>query len=318
MLILVAAIIFTNGVESLGKRLGLSEGGVGSVLAAVGTALPETVVPIIAIVWIGGSEAVDVGIGAILGAPFMLVTLTLPLTAAWILILSALNRRQPVFAINKDLPIIDLGYFLSAFSLAILASLFSFPFLKYAVAFVLIAVYIRYLSVILRTGEVNHAAVPPLYFARKTADPSLGIILLQIVAALVLMVTGAHVFVDMVKDIAPALGISPLILSLLLTPVATELPEKFNSLVWVSQKKDTLAVGNITGAMVFQGTIPVSIGMVFTPWKLDHLILVCASIAIVSALIYYLILKKSGAWKPWQVLAGGFLYIGFGLYLWLQ
>ena len=47
--ILVAASLFTNAVEILGARLGLQQGAVGSVLAAVGTALPETMIPVVAI-----------------------------------------------------------------------------------------------------------------------------------------------------------------------------------------------------------------------------------------------------------------------------
>ena len=42
--ILGAAVIFTNAVEILGDRLGLGHGAVGSILAAVGTALPETMI----------------------------------------------------------------------------------------------------------------------------------------------------------------------------------------------------------------------------------------------------------------------------------
>jgi cation:H+ antiporter len=49
-IILLGAEVFVNGIEWLGKKLNLSEGAVGSVLAAVGTALPETLIPIIAIV----------------------------------------------------------------------------------------------------------------------------------------------------------------------------------------------------------------------------------------------------------------------------
>lgn len=73
--ILAGANIFTNGIEWLGKRLNLSEGAVGSILAAVGTAMPETMVPVIAILFGPGGNAHEVGIGAILGAPFMLSTL---------------------------------------------------------------------------------------------------------------------------------------------------------------------------------------------------------------------------------------------------
>ena len=70
--ILFGAQLFTNGVEWIGEAFGLSEGAVGSVLAAIGTALPETLLPLIAILS-GGSVAGDeIGVGAILGAPLVL------------------------------------------------------------------------------------------------------------------------------------------------------------------------------------------------------------------------------------------------------
>ncbi len=78
--IVLACVLFTNAIEHLGEKLNLSEGAVGSVLAAVGTALPETILPLVAIVgaYVTGSNieaGQEIGIGAILGAPFMLGTL---------------------------------------------------------------------------------------------------------------------------------------------------------------------------------------------------------------------------------------------------
>jgi Ca2+/Na+ antiporter len=66
------------------------------------------------------------------------------------------------------------------------------------------------------------------------------------------------------------LGVEPLIISLVLAPFATELPEKANSFFWMRDGKDSLALGNITGAMVFQSTLPVSIGLGFTAWSSIH------------------------------------------------
>lgn len=86
LVILIGAELFTNGVEWLGSRLGLSEGAVGNLLAAVGTALPESIIPLVA--FLGGDEAaMHIGIGAILGAPFMLGTLAMFVTgfSAWLL-----------------------------------------------------------------------------------------------------------------------------------------------------------------------------------------------------------------------------------------
>src|SRR4030095_15053765 len=76
--ILAGALLFTNAVEWIGHRLQLGEGAVGSRLAAVGTAIPETLISIVALV--GAKEgADDVAIGAIVGAPFLLATLAMGL-----------------------------------------------------------------------------------------------------------------------------------------------------------------------------------------------------------------------------------------------
>ena len=67
------------------------------------------------------------------------------------------------------------------------------------------------------------------------------------------------------EHLSKSVGIPAGLIALVLAPLATELPEKFNSVIWLRDNKDTLAIGNITGAMVFQSTIPVSIGVLFTP-----------------------------------------------------
>ena len=72
LIILFAAELFTNGIEWMGRRLGLGEGAVGSVLAAVGTALPETLIPIIAIIFATGEGSHEVGVGGLQGGPVML------------------------------------------------------------------------------------------------------------------------------------------------------------------------------------------------------------------------------------------------------
>ncbi len=74
-------------------------------------------------------------------------------------------------------------------------------------------------------------------------------------------------------------------LSLLLAPLATELPEKANSFLWVRDGKDDLALGNITGAMVFQSTIPVAVGVAFTAWQLDRLAILAAGLALAGGAV---------------------------------
>lgn len=96
-----------------------------------------------------------------------------------------------------------------------------------------------------------------------------------------------------------------------MTTVATELPEKMNSVLWLGKGRNTMAIGNITGAMVFQGSFPVAFGMAFTPWNISQSTLISAFLAIISLLYFYIMLKKSGGLHFRDLLFGGAAYAGF-------
>jgi cation:H+ antiporter len=104
------------------------------------------------------------------------------------------------------------------------------------------------------------------------------------------------------------LGVSALLLSLLIIPIATELPEKVNSIIWIRRGKDTLAFGNITGAMVFQGTLLPAIGILLTPWEPRREVATGVMITYVAA-IWLRTATQRGKLRIWQ------LYVNGGLYL---
>ena len=310
-IILIGAEAFTNGVEWLGKRLGLGAGAVGSILAAVGTALPETMVPLMAFLNGGdGPEGTDIGIGAILGAPFMLATLAFFITGVTALIVRSGNAPLKV---DKKVVKRDLGFFLILYSIAVAASFVHLQTLKYGAAILLAAGYLIYVLLTLRTskGGANQEKLTSLYAARRNDNPSLSTIILQIVLALAAIAVGAHVFVKAVQPLAMALGIPVLALSLIITPIATELPEKFNSVLWIRRGKDTLALGNLTGAMVFQSSVIPAIGIALTPWRLDSLALWSAFLALGAALIPYCSIYRRGSLTPAGLLWGGVFYLIF-------
>jgi cation:H+ antiporter len=167
------------------------------------------------------------------------------------------------------------------------------------------------------TGECR-----ALYFHRTAESPHLKLVILQVVVALIAIIFGARLFVDELTSIAATLGVPAMVISLLITPVATELPEKFNSVIWMGQKKDTLALGNITGAMVFQSTFPVAIGLVFTEWRLweegEWYAVVAAGVALLSgALLYGRLRFTKGGFGLGSLLFGGALYAAYvGAVLW--
>jgi cation:H+ antiporter len=95
-----------------------------------------------------------------------------------------------------------------------------------------------------------------------------------------------------------------------LSPLATELPEKYNSVVWIRQGKDHLALANITGAMVFQSCIPVALGLAYSPWRLTNPELLAGSIALASVAVLFINLRDSELGTP-TLLIGGAAYAIF-------
>src|SRR5207344_1981144 len=90
----------------------------GSVLAAVGTAMPETLIAIVALLSVDeGSE--DVAIGAIVGAPFLLATLAMGLVGLFAYLYR--DRREQGVELRAHRPTLerDLIFFLGFFALAL-------------------------------------------------------------------------------------------------------------------------------------------------------------------------------------------------------
>lgn len=312
--IILACEAFVNSIEWVGKKLNLSEGAVGSVLAAVGTALPETIIPIIAIVgaWRSGNvSGTEIGIGAIVGAPFMLATLAMFVIGTAVIIFVRQGRRTEEMTVDAAVMTRDLRFFILAYSGAILASFIPSHGIKIVGGFVLLALYGWYVWETLKhPGELGEN-LAPLYFAPRKEAPGMPIIMAQVVAALIGIVIGAHFFIHQVEHLADVFGLPALILSLIVTPIATELPEKFNSVLWVRVKKDTLALGNVTGAMVFQSCIPPAVGLWLTPWNLGVTSFLSAALAIGSAALIWFQLKRTGTLNPFILLLGGAFYLVF-------
>ncbi len=317
-IILGGAAVFTNGVEWLGRRLGLSDAAIGSILAGIATALPETLIPVIAIFFGTTQAEADIGIGAILGAPLMLGTLVLPLLAAFLLLLGRMNKRSPEFALDYPAARLDLAFFLPAYGLAFLAAMLPLAAVRYAAAAALLLMYGWYVRLHWMSGEVSALELSPLFFYRRPGTPPTALVVAQVTLGLALLIGGAHLFVHVVKESATGLGVSPLILSLIVAPIATELPETMNSFFWVYQKKDTLAVGNITGAMVLQGTIPVSVGLLGTSWNLDAQSLISVALPIGAAALLLLQIRATGRWRTGALVFTAFLYAGYMAYLFLR
>ncbi|MGZ6228196.1 MAG: sodium:calcium antiporter [Candidatus Binataceae bacterium] len=315
--ILAGSEMFTNGVEWAGHHLSLSEAAVGSLLAAVGTALPETLIPAVALIMSHGVPGAhsEVGVGAIVGAPLMLSTIAL-----FVMGVAALGFRRRRGRIALRVPRIDarrdLVFFLPVFIATVLLGMANLPAAaRYALGAILLAVYASYAVVILKLRrsaetEVEHGLHLERVLGGNPFDPHGRSTVMQVLIGVVAILIGAYVFVDQIVFLSQHANLSPGVLSLILSPLATELPEKYNAVVWIRQSKDNLALANITGAMVFQSCIPVALGLVFTPWHLTSAELLGGAIAVFSAALLYVNLRDGELGTP-TLIVGGVAYAVF-------
>lgn len=317
VVILIAAEVFTNALEHLGEKLGISEGVTGSLFAAVGTALPETSVPLLALL-AGTQNAAtneEIGVGAILGAPLMLATLSICLMA-----ISVWKRRGTQGHLRPERTGLtrDLNFFIIAFSFAAIAMYVPHTLVavRYAFGFCMVMIYFVYVMMTINASkalvEDGHAteAGGEMFLCKTGLPNNMAVIVIQLLLGLGLLVAGAKGFIGGVEEASELLGISALLLSLLIIPIATELPEKVNSILWIRKGKDTLAFGNITGAMVFQGTLLPAIGIMLTPWEPRKEVLLGIVLTLIAAIwLRYLVAK--GGLRVWHLLVNGAIYVTY-------
>ncbi|HET7455197.1 MAG TPA: sodium:calcium antiporter [Solirubrobacterales bacterium] len=314
--VLAGALLFTNAVEWIGHKLEVGVGAVGSILAAVGTAMPETLIAIVALVGTKeGSE--DVAVGAIVGAPFLLATLAMGLVGLFAYLYR--DKRDQGLQLNVHRPTLerDLLFFLVLFAIGGALAWGPPAPLRIAVGIAFLLAYVGYIALTLKGGgEVqSEESLNPLIFERRAErreDPGMLLCVIQLLVGLGAMVGGAHLFVEELLKLAESIGAEPLVLALILAPLATELPEKVNSFFWVREGKDALALGNITGAMVFQSMIPVGIGLIFTSWELNWHAVLSIGLGLAGGLLAYESLHLGRRFKlpsviGWFVLYGAFI-----------
>ncbi len=283
---------FVNGVEWVGRKTGVSQNAVGTVLAAFGTALPESVVTFVAVVFGHDAAAKSIGVGAALGGPLVLATIAYPVVGIRLLLTWPNASRQPV-----DLDASRLGrdqsWFLLIFLFKIALGFVAFT-IKPWLGWLFLMAYAVYTWIEMRhEGDKPEGEPEALKFQSKRPVPNTAFAVLQTLLALVVIFAVSHVFVTQLAVVGPWLGIPSAVVALLLSPIATELPETMNAIIWIRQGKHRLALANISGAMMIQATVPTALGLFFTPWLFDRALALSAVVTAVAVLGLMLFLRRN-------------------------
>ncbi|MFF2624743.1 sodium:calcium antiporter [Kitasatospora griseola] len=326
---------FVNAVEWLGERLNVGKMAVGTILAAFGTALPESVVTLVAVTTGGTEEAKNIGVGAAMGGPLALATVAYGITGVALLVKrrrdraaalatgAALVPASVALGTEKDMRRLakDQKWFLPIFFVKVSLGLVAFAF-KPTLGVLFFAAYAAYFWREIRASRADEAAgdedddeeeeLEALKIQPKKASPDTWAVVAQTLATLVVIFFAAHYFVAQLDVIGPMLGLSATVTALLLSPIATELPEIMNAIIWVRQGKVKLALANVSGSMMIQATVPSGIGLLFTKWHFDGPLL-WSGLVTMAAIVYLLLTMRAHRLTPARLAVAAGFYAVFAV-----
>lgn len=304
--IYVACEYFVNSIEWLGKKLNLSATATGTVLAAFGTALPESAVTFVAVVMGRTAEVRDIGVGAAMGGPLVLATIAYAVVgiALWCN-RHRLGRASMRVQVEHARLARDQAWFLSIFVVKCALGLIVFAFKPWLGVLFLLA-YALYVWRELKddSDASDDEQLEALKFQPRAANPSMLSVSLQAALSLGVIAVASHIFVSQIEHIGLAMHLPPHLVALVLSPVATELPETMNALIWVRQGKERLALANISGAMMIQATVPSALAIFATPWMFDVPLIVSGVITAVAIVYLWWLFRRGGVDGSRLVLVG--------------
>jgi cation:H+ antiporter len=325
---------FVNGVEWFGAQFKVGAVAVGTILAAAGTALPESVVTLVAALF-GGRESGDsIAVGAALGGPLVVGSIAYGVTGAMLLLHRGDQAKARATAMAAGRPEADLpeelrdrgladvdtrrlakgqSWFLVIFAVKVTLGLVAFA-VKPWLGLLFFAAYGVYFWREMRTEDdgASGEGLEPLKIQPRRGTPARWAVVVQTLVTLVVIFAASQVFVTQLEWAGSALGLSPVVVALLLSPVATELPEILNAIIWVRAGKTQLALANISGAMMIQATVPSGIGLLFTPWSFDGPLLL-AGVVTAAAVVYLLRMLRSRKLTPLKLTAAAGFYAVFAV-----
>lgn len=312
VLIYLSSEYFVNSIEWLGHHLNISQHATGSILAAIGTALPETTVTFIALICANSPAEQNIGIGSALGGPMILSTLAFSIVGLSLLLKST---NEPVLSLSRNLRLsYNQLWFILVFFTQLALSFVQFPY-KYLFGLGFFLIYMFYLRLEMKGSDEPEQLdfKEPLKFDPTAKIPNSKRIYLQTTLSIIVMFVSSNIFVEQLQILAPMLGLSPQLIGLLLSPIATELPEILNAVIWIRQGKKNLALANISGSMMVQTTVPTGFGILLTTWDLDRYSLLSSILTLMAGVSLFWLLRTNKITPKNLMLLGGYYLIFIAL-----
>jgi len=318
VLVIFAAILFTNAIEYLGYKMNWSRSFVGAVLAPLFTSFPELVVFLVAVFIYGGEAGEAIGIGTLYGQPFMASSLSYGLVGFIAIIGYYMKKRSDlVFEVEREL-IIPYTFITILFPLTLFPAIFPSIYTRVIGSMIFLGSYVGYIYLMYskRITLIEEEVEKP--YLDRFINNDMVSTALQLAISVIMLYYGSEVLVSAVDSLASLMGITPLAMSLIAIPAVTALPETASALVWGYRGRDTLSIASLVGEKILYSTFYPGIGIILTSWTYDfHAALSVIATTVISLILLYYIYKRR---IPWYGLMIGFVFFILYAYIvfWLH
>ncbi len=310
-LLLVGANYLVDASVAIAQRAKISNFIIGLTIVGIGTSAPELFVSIQSALTGHG----DIAMGNVLGSNIANVFLIMGVTA--IILPFEINREQS----RRDIPIgivVSILVFLLAND-AIIPGITENNMSRIDGILLLIVFVIYMAVVILKKGKNPKEAIAEADEETKSSLAGKNVLLLWGIAAVSLaaLLWGGNMFLESAKTLAKSWGMSEAVISITIVAVGTSLPELITAIIAACKKNPQLALGNVIGSNVFNLLMILGVSSCIDPYKLESINMVDYCMAILAAVLMWIVIFTFGKRKFDRIEGIIFIaiYIGYTAYL---
>lgn len=262
--LIFASWLLSYGAEHLSMRFGAKF--VGRTLLSVATTLPE-----IAIVMYAASVGLyEVAIGAGLGSNILMMTLGL---AIMLLIATTRLSRAPLKKIDVSTFKIDKIFLLVSALISAMLLLDGYNFVD---GFIFVGMFIAYIIIayveMKREQKINQPAIVQTAENKSVSVPAhvmttrkdMAKAIFAFIAGTIGIVIGAGPFIHSLETFSEDIGISTIILAVIISPIAGEMPEKISMMILARKGAAgaAIAIANVLGSKILNNSLLLGVAVI--------------------------------------------------------
>ncbi|MCC2649467.1 MAG: calcium/cation antiporter family protein, partial [Nitrososphaeraceae archaeon] len=285
----VASWILSYGAEHLSKKYGGKF--VGRTLLSVATTLPEIAI----VVYAAAAGSYGVAIGAGLGSNLLMMTLGL---AIMLLIATTRLSKAPLKGVDVSTFKLDKIFLIITAIVSAVLFIDGYNYID-GIVFALMALYemkaekskIKPTELLHNIGDHEIVEVKEEYKPYKGFDRQILKAYLAFLAGTIGILLGAEPFIHSLEGFSIEVGISAVILAVIISPIAGEMPEKVSMMILARKGAAgaAIAIANVLGSKILNNTLLLAVAVFGAMYHGGFY----ASISLTNLLAYQVVLVTS-------------------------